>query len=269
MDGNEPRLTLLNNWETTKFDFNEARLANLFNDAAKLGVALFLLDDGWFGNKYPRINDKQGLGDWEPTKTKLPNGFTGLTHEGNTNGVKFGIWVEPEMINAKSELYEKHPDWILRLPNRPDSHIKNMRDQYIVDLVNPKVQDFVFNTIDNLFTQNPALAYIKWDCNTVLTNAWSPYLKSDQSTLFIEYTRCLYKVLDRIRHKYPHVPMMLCSGGGARADYGALKYFTEFWPSDNTYPVDRIYIQWGYSYFFPSLALCNHITSSGKESLKF
>lgn len=266
LDGKEPRLTLLNNWETTYFDFNDAKLSGLFDDASKLGVDMFLLDDGWFGNKYPRNDDHAGLGDWEPMKSKLPDGIAHLVKDAEGKGVKFGIWIEPEMVNPKSELYEQHPDWVLKLPNRPEDY---QRNQLVLDLVNPKVQDFVFKVVDDLFTKNPGLAYIKWDCNRTMTNAYSPYLKNDQSTLFIDYTRSLYKVLDRIREKYPHVPMMLCSGGGGRTDYGMLKYFTEFWPSDDTEPVERVYIQWGYSYFFPSLLLCNHITSWGKETLKY
>jgi alpha-galactosidase len=266
LDGKEPRLTLLNNWETTYFDFNNAKLSALFDDASKLGVDMFLLDDGWFGNKYPRNDDRAGLGDWEPMKSKLPDGIAHLVKEAEGKGVKFGIWIEPEMINPKSELYEQHPDWVLKLPNRPEDYFRN---QLVLDLINPKVQDFVFKIVDDLFTKNPGLAYIKWDCNRMFTNAYSPYLKNDQSTLFIDYTRSLYKVLDRIRAKYPHVPMMLCSGGGGRTDYGMLKYFNEFWPSDDTEPVERVYIQWGYSYFFPSLLMCNHITSWGKETLKF
>ena len=266
LDGKEPRLTLLNNWETTFFDFNDAKLSGLFDDASKLGVDMFLLDDGWFGNKYPRNDDHAGLGDWQPMKAKLPNGIAHLVKDAGDKGVKFGIWIEPEMVNPKSELYEKHPDWILKLPNRAEDYYRN---QLVLDLINPKVQDFVFHVVDDLMTNNPGLAYFKWDCNRLMTNAYSPYLKNDQSTLFIEYTRSLYKVLDRIREKYPHLPMMLCSGGGGRTDYGMLKYFTEFWPSDDTDPFERVYIQWSYSYFFPSLAVCNHITSWGKESLKF
>ena len=266
LEGNQPRLTLLNNWETTYFNFNEPKLENLFDDAASLGVDIFLLDDGWFANKYPRNDDKAGLGDWQPDKAKLPNGIAHLVKDAEAKGVKFGIWIEPEMVNPKSELYEKHPDWIIKLPNRPENYYRN---QLVLDLLNPKVQDFVYNVVDSLFIQNPGLAYIKWDCNRLMTNAWSPYLKNDQSSLYIDYTRSLYKVLARIRKKYPLVPMMLCSGGGGRTDYAALRYFTEFWPSDNTDPLERIFIQWGYSYFFPALAVCNHITSSGKESLKF
>jgi alpha-galactosidase len=267
MDGNGNRMVLLNNWEATDVRFNENRLVELFGEAKKLGADLFLLDDGWFGNKYPRNDDKNGLGDWQEDKAKLPSGLGYLVKEAEKQGVKFGIWLEPEMVNPKSELYEQHPDWILKLPNRPENYGRN---QLVLDLTNPKVQDFVFSIVDNMLTKTPGIAFIKWDCNRSMTNAWSPYLGSSrQSQLYIEYTRSFYKVMDRIRAKYPTLPIMLCSGGGGRTDYGALKYFTEFWPSDNTDPLSRIYIQWGYSYFFPANTMAAHITGMGKQSLKY
>jgi alpha-galactosidase len=163
-------------------------------------------------------------------------------------------------------LYEQHPDWILKLPNRPENYGRN---QLVLDLCNPKVEDFVFNTVDRLLTENPGLAFIKWDCNRSMTNQYSPYLKERQTHLFVDYTRAWYKVLQRIRSKYPKLPIMLCSGGGGRTDYGALKYFTEFWPSDNTDALERVYIQWGYSYFFPANTISSHVTDMGKQSLKF
>jgi len=265
-DGEKPRLTLLNNWETTFFNFDEKKLTDMFSDSKTLGVDMFLLDDGWFGNKYPRSGDKSGLGDWQATKTKLPNGLGFLIQEAEKTGVKFGIWIEPEMVNPKSELYEKHPDWVLKLPNRPESYY---RTQLVLDLCNPQVQDFVFKTVDDIMQTNSGVAFFKWDCNRMMTSAYSVYLKNQQSHLFIEYTNGLYKVLDRIKTKYPNLPMMLCSGGGGRTDYGLLKYFTEFWASDNTDPFNRIFIQWGYSQFFPAFSICNHVTSWGNQSIKF
>lgn len=265
LDGKGSRLTLLNNWEATYFDFNENKLAELIRDTKKLGVDMFLLDDGWFANKHPRNSDGAGLGDWQENRTKLPNGIGSLIKEADANGVKFGIWIEPEMVNPKSELYEKHPDWVLKQPNRDEHYFRN---QLVLDLANPKVQDFVFGVVDGLFIKNPKLAYIKWDCNAVIYNAHSSYLKN-QSHFYIEYMRGLYKVLQRIRVKYPTVPMMLCSGGGGRVDYGALQYFTEFWPSDNTDPLERIFIQWEYSYFYPAISSSNHVTDWGKQPIKF
>ncbi len=265
-DGEKPRLTLLNNWETTYFNFDEKKLADMFVDAKTLGVDMFLLDDGWFGNKYPRSGDKSGLGDWQSTKTKLPNGLGFLMKQAETTGTKFGIWIEPEMVNPKSELYENHPDWVLKLPNRPENYY---RTQLVLDLCNPAVQDFVFKVVDDIMQTGSGVSFFKWDCNRMMTSAYSTYLKNQQSHLFIEYTNGLYKVLDRIKAKYPNLPMMLCSGGGGRTDYGFLRYFTEFWASDDTDPVNRVYIQWGYSQFFPSFSICNHVTSWGKQSIKF
>ena len=225
-----------------------------------------MLDDGWFANKYPRSSDHQGLGDWEETVTKLPNGIGKLVKEATDRGIKFGLWIEPEMVNPKSELYEKHKDWVIHLPNRDEYYFRN---QMVLDLTNPKVQDYVYGVVDNLMTKYPGIAYFKWDCNSPITNIYSPYLKDQQSHLYIEYVRGLYNVLERIKQKYPNLPMMLCSGGGGRCDYEALKYFTEFWPSDNTDAVERIFIQWGYSYFFPAKSMAAHVTSWGKQPVKF
>ena len=265
-NGEGPRMSLLNNWEATYFGFDEAKLKELFGEAAHLGVDMFLLDDGWFGTKYPRNDDSQGLGDWTEIKEKLPNGIGHLVKEANAQGVKFGLWIEPEMVNPKSELFEKHPDWAIHLPNRETYYFRN---QLVLDLSNPAVQDYVFGIVDNLMTKYPGIAYFKWDCNSPITNIYSAYLKDKQSHIYIEHVRGLYNVLKRVKAKYPELPMMLCSGGGARCDYEALKYFTEFWASDNTDGVERIYIQWGFSHLFPAKSIAAHVTSWGKQPLKF
>ncbi|CAF1102772.1 unnamed protein product [Adineta ricciae] len=264
-DGQGNRLTLLNNWESTYFDFDEVKLTSLIQDARQLGVDLFLLDDGWFGNKYPRDNDSAGLGDWQVNRRKLPNGIGYLISQAQANNIQFGIWIEPEMVNPRSELYENHPDWVIKLPNRSEYYFRN---QLVLDMSNPQVQEFVFDIIDRLFTDHPQLAYIKWDCNAVIYNAYSP-TNLHQSHLYVDYVRGLYDILERLRMKYPSVPIMLCSGGGGRVDYGILQYFTEFWPSDNTDGLERVFIQWNYSFFFPTITLCNHVTNWGKQSLKF
>jgi len=269
LDGQGERLTLLNNWEATYFSFDEEKIASLFKDAAELGVDLFLLDDGWFGNKYPRNNDRAGLGDWQENEKKLPHGIGYLVERAEEEGVKFGIWIEPEMVNPRSELYEQHLDWVIRQPERPEIYFRN---QLVLDLSNPEVQDFVFGVVDRLFTENPDLAFIKWDCNAPIYNAYSAYLEREgipQTHLYIAYVKGLYDVLKRVRARYPEVPMMLCSGGGGRADYELLKYFTEFWPSDNTDPLERVFMQWDYSYFFPSIATDCHVTNWGNQPLKY
>ena len=267
MDGEGDRFTLLNNWENTYFSFDEPILSNCMREAKKLGVDLFLLDDGWFGNKHPRNNDRAGLGDWQAMQSKLPHGVPGLVDSARAAGVKFGIWIEPEMVNPKSELYEQHPEWVIQLPNRKTYYYRN---QLVLDLCNPKVQDFVFSVPDQLLRQNPDIQLFKWDCNSMITNAYSPYLKEKQGNMYIDFTRGLYSVLRRLHEAHPQAHMMLCSGGGGRCDYEALKYFTEFWPSDNTDPVERIYMQWAYSHCFPSKVLCAHVTNwNSQTSIKF
>lgn len=266
-DGKGERLTLLNNWEATGFNFDEEILGNWMHEAKKLGVDMFLLDDGWFGNKYPRFDDKRALGDWQPTLEKLPNGIPGLVKKAKEAGVKFGLWVEPEMVNPKSELFEKHPKWAIKLPNRETYYYRN---QLVLDLSNPEVQDYCFSIVDNILSENPDLAYLKWDCNSPITNIYSPYLKEKQNHLYINHVLGFYNIIKRVSNKYPHVEIMMCSGGGARCDYEALKYFSEFWCSDNTDPVDRLYIQWNFSQFFPIKAMAAHVTSWNKTaSIKF
>lgn len=263
----EDRMTLLNNWENTYFDFDEQKLNNLFGQAKNLGVDLFLLDDGWFGNRYPRNNDKAGLGDWQANRAKLPGGIPALVKGANEQGVDFGIWIEPEMVNPESELARKKPHWILRLPDR-EPYL--FRHQLVLDLTNPEVQDFVFGVIDGLMKENPNIKFMKWDCNSPITNIFSPHLKARQGNLYVDYVRGLYAVLNRVQTQYPKLYMMLCSGGGGRCDFEALKYFTEFWCSDNTDPVERIYIQWAFSHFMPAKALCSHVTDWNKKaSVKF
>lgn len=266
-DGKGARLTLLNNWENTGFNFNQDILADLMKEAKDLGVDMFLLDDGWFGNKYPRKDDHAGLGDWDVTHDKLPGGIRALTDAAQEAEVKFGLWIEPEMVNPKSELFEKHPEWAIHYPNR---NMYYYRNQLVLDLSNPDVQDYVYGIVDKLLAENPDIAYFKWDCNSPITNIYSPYLKDEQGQLYIDHVRGVYNVMKRVKEHHPDVPMMLCSGGGARCDYEALKYFTEFWCSDNTDPVERIYIQWGFSQFFPAKAMCAHVTSWNKSaSVKF
>ncbi|TXH21894.1 MAG: alpha-galactosidase [Chitinophagaceae bacterium] len=268
-DGKGSRLTLLNNWEATYFNFNQDKLVGLFGGAKDLGVDMFLLDDGWFANKYPRNSDNAGLGDWQANKNKLPDGVPFLVKEAEKTGIRFGIWIEPEMVNPKSELYEKHIDWVLREPNRPEIYF---RSQLVLDLTNPKVQEHVFNVVDQLMTENPSLAFFKWDCNAPIFNGHSMYLEKNkipQSHLYVEYTKGLEKVLQKIRTKYPKLPMMLCSGGGGRSDYNSLQYFTEFWLSDDTDPLERVFMQWDYSYFYPAISMCAHVTDWSNKSLKY
>lgn len=266
-DGKGSRMTLLNNWENTAFNFNQEVLTQLMKEAKHLDVDMFLLDDGWFGNKYPRKDDHAGLGDWEVTHQKLPGGISALTKAAQEAGVKFGLWIEPEMVNPQSELFEKHPDWAIHYPNRETYYYRN---QLVLDMSNPEVQDYVYGVVDRILKENPDVAYFKWDCNSPITNVYSPYLKEKQGQLYIDHVRGVYRVMKQVKENYPSIPMMLCSGGGARCDYEALKYFTEFWCSDNTDPLERLFIQWGFSHFFPAKAMCAHVTGWNRQaSIKF
>ena len=265
-DGHKPRSVLLNNWEATGFDFDFERIAGLFPAAKDIGAELFLLDDGWFGNMYPRTNDQAGLGDWQPNRRRLPNGLGPLAQAAVKEGLQFGIWLEPEMVNPKSELFEQHPDWVIAQPKR---ELELQRNQLVLDLTRPKVQQFEWQVIQDTLGV-PGISYVKWDCNRYLTQPGSSWLASDrQSHLWIDYVRALYSLMQKTAKKFPDTELMLCSGGGGRADYGALRYFHEFWPSDNTDPVTRVKMQWNYSYFFPAMTLCSHVTHSGQRPLHF
>ena len=234
----------------------------MIQDIASLGGELFVMDDGWFGGKYKRSKDNAALGDWSVDTEKLPGGIESLISETKRNGIKFGIWIEPEMTNTKSELFEKHPDWIVCPEGRAPDYGRG-GTQLLLDLSNPEVQDFVFGVVDELKTKYPELAYIKWDANMSLSSFGSSYLpKKKQSHLYIEYIRGLRKVLERIQAKYPDLVMQACASGGGRANYGILPWFDEFWVSDNTDALQRIYMQWGHSYFFPSAAMASHVSAS-------
>ena len=252
---------LLNSWEGVYFKVNQKGMDEMMEAFSAMGGELFVMDDGWFGNKYPRNGGNSSLGDWEVCKEKLPEGIEGLLASARKHHIKFGIWIEPEMSNTKSELFEKHPDWILKIDNRPLSTGRG-KTQVVLDLTNPKVQDFIFGVVDNLMANYPEISYMKWDDNCSLLDYGSSYLpKNKQSHLYIEYNRGLQKVLQRIRAKYPELVMQLCAGGGARVNYGLLPYFDEFWTSDDTDALQRIYMQWGVSGFFPAIAMASHVSA--------
>lgn len=261
-NGLNKRDILLNSWEGVYFNVNQEGMDQMMKDFSEMGGELFVMDDGWFGDKYPRDNDKSSLGDWVVAKKKLPQGVEGLIASAKKYGIKFGIWIEPEMCNSISELYEKHPDWIIRQSNR-EPRMGRGGTQLVLDLSNPKVQDFVFGVVDGLMTNYPDLYYIKWDANMTLANYGSNYLaKNKQSHLYIEFHKGLRNVLERIRAKYPNLVMQACASGGGRANYGLLPYFDEFWGSDNTDALQRMQIQWGESQFYPANAIASHVSAN-------
>ncbi len=250
---------LLNSWEGLYFDINEERMIQMMDDIAALGGELFVMDDGWFGDKYQRNDDSSTLGDWVVDKKKLPNGLEALIKAARERGIKFGIWIEPEAVNTKSELFEKHPEWALQTKGRK-LKLGRGGTQLVLDMTNPKVQDFAFNIVDDLLTKYPEIAYIKWDANASIQNYGSLYLpKNKQTNIYVDYHRGLLKVLERIRVKYPEVVIQDCASGGGRANYGLLPYFDEMWVSDNTDALQRVYIQYGTSLFFPANAMAQHI----------
>lgn len=258
--GDRLRPIILNSWEGAYFTFDEKTLTDMMDRAAEFGVEMFVLDDGWFGNKYPRNADNAGLGDWQVNKKKLPRGIGYLADYAVSKGMKFGIWIEPEMVNPKSELAERHPDWIVRSGGR---EVLPMRNQWLLDLSNPEVQDFVFRTFDEVVSLSKNIAYIKWDANRHVDNVGSSYLSADRQTHFwYDYVEGLYKVYERIRAKYPDIEIQLCSSGGGRLDYGALRFHDEVWTSDNTNALDRIFIQWGTNMFFPAIVTGAHVSTT-------
>lgn len=267
MHGDKERKILLNSWEGVYFDINQEGMDQMMHDIASMGGELFVMDDGWFGDKYPRKVDNSSLGDWVVDKRKLPEGIEGLLRDAKKNGVKFGIWIEPEMANTTSELYEAHPDWIVKAPKR-EPVLGRGGTQVVLDMANPKVQDFVFGIVDNLLSKFPEIDYIKWDANMPISNHGSQYLTmNDQSHLYIEYHRGFEKTCQRIRAKYPDVTIQACASGGGRANWGVLPYFDEFWVSDNTDALQRIYMQWGTSYFFPAIAMASHISATPNHTV--
>jgi len=265
-DAAKPRPVLLNNWEATGFDFDEKTIVSLFDGARQIGADTFLLDDGWFGNAHPRNADNAGLGDWQVNTNKLPHGLSYLADEAKKRGIHFGIWIEPEMVNPSSDLYLNHPEWAMQQPHRQPDLSRNQLD---LDLSRPAVDEFVGKVVDDTLG-TPGVSYVKWDANRFVTQPGSTYLPpEEQSHLLIDYTWALYGVMSNMARTFPDTMAMVCSGGGGRVDYGSLKYFDSFWPSDNTDPVSRIRIQWGFSHFFPASTIAAHVTRMGNRPLKF
>lgn len=261
-DGDTALRTIFNNWEATGMNTSDKTIVPFFKPANELGFELFLLDDGWFGLP----NHARVLGEWDPTPLMHPKGMSVLISEAGKAGIDFGLWVEMEMANPAARLVKEHPDWLLTEPNRP-KHLQ--RGQYVLDMSNPEVQKFCIDAFNKILKENPGIDFVKWDCNSPFHNPYSAYLGKNQQHLWIEYTKGLYKVFAETVAANPKLQMMLCSAGGARSDYGALKYFHEFWASDNTNALSRVFIQWGYSHIFPAKALGCHVTHMGHHPFKF
>ena len=263
---------LLNSWEGSYFSFTEQTLLDMMDGVKEMGGEMFVLDDGWFGRgKYARdeVNKATaGLGDWCVNTNKLPRGLGWLADEAGRRGLKFGLWVEPEMANTNSWLYEAHPDWVLRESGRPLVCGRG-KSQVVLDFANPAVRDNLFGQLDAVYAAIPSLAYVKWDCNANIWNPGSPYLAADrQPNLWYDYAMGYNELMARFQAKRPHVTVEACASGGGRMDFGSLRYADEFWPSDCTDPYQRIFIQWGCSQFYPASAMACDVTASPNHQTK-
>ncbi len=249
------RPILINNWEATYFDFNEEKILDIAYQAKELGVELFVLDDGWFGQ---RNSDNSSLGDWFADKKKLPNGINGLSKNIEELGMSFGLWFEPEMICKDTSLFTKHPDWIIATPHRNTSHGRN---QFVLDFSRPEVIDYIFSSMDKIIS-NSKISYIKWDMNRYITEAYSINLPADQQGEFYHrYILGVYELYERLIQKYPHILFESCAGGGGRFDPGMLFYSPQVWTSDNTDAVERLKIQYGSSLIYPLNSIGSHVSS--------
>lgn len=251
-----PRPVLYNSWEATQFAVNEAGQEALAEKAASIGVERFVMDDGWFGE---RNNDSAGLGDWFPNPQKFPHGLKPLIDKVHSLGMDFGLWVEPEMVNPNSDLYRKHPDWVLNFTGRPRTEARN---QLVLNLARPDVRAYVFGVLDKLLTEND-IAFLKWDYNRNWSEpGWPAVAPDEQKEVYVKYVENLYSILAELRARHPHVEIESCSGGGARVDLGIMHYTDEVWPSDNTDPFDRLSIQNGFTYAFTPGVMMAWVTDS-------
>ncbi|MFP4461898.1 MAG: alpha-galactosidase [Thermotogota bacterium] len=253
------RKVLYNSWEATAFNVTEDNQRLLADKAADIGVEIFVVDDGWFGQ---RSSDKAGLGDWVVNGEKFPDGLESLIQYVNDKGMDFGLWVEPEMVNPDSDLYRNHPDWVLHFPNRPRTESRN---QLILNLAREDVKDFVFNTVDGLLDRYK-IRFIKWDMNRPVLEAGWPF-EGDQRKMWMGYVTNFYEIWRHLKEKHPQVIMESCAGGGGRIDLGIMRYADQFWTSDNTDPYDRQFIQEGFSLCYaPKTMMCWVTDWAGKDT---
>ncbi|MGU8787540.1 alpha-galactosidase [Clostridium perfringens] len=249
------RPILINNWEATYFDFNEVKIKEIAKEASKLGMELFVLDDGWFGN---RNDDKSSLGDWFVNEEKLKGGLSKLAKDINNIGLKFGLWFEPEMISPISKLYEKHPNWCIHIPGRTRSQA---RSQLILDLSRKEVCDYIIESVSKIL-ESANISYVKWDMNRNMTEVGSLELTSErQRETAHRYILGLYRVMEEITSRFPNVLFESCSGGGGRFDPGILYYMPQTWTSDDTDAIERLKIQFGTSMVYPPISMGCHVSA--------
>lgn len=249
------RPILINNWEATYFDFDEEKLLSIAKKAKEVGIELFVLDDGWYGE---RNIDDRSLGDWYPNTQKLPNGISGISKKVTDLGLKFGIWIEPEMANKNSDLYRAHPDWIISTPDRYESMC---RTQHMLDYSRPEVIDYIFKMLDKLLSESQ-ISYVKWDMNRYMSEAYSKTADADmQGTVMHKYILGVYSLYERLIDKHPDILFESCASGGARFDPGMLYYAPQTWCSDNTDAAERLKIQYGTSFVYPLRSMGAHVSA--------
>ena len=250
-----PRPILVNNWEATYFDFNEQKLLDIAVAAKDLGLDMFVLDDGWFGK---RDSDNSGLGDWYVNTDKIRGGLPKLVKQINDMGLKFGLWVEPEMISEDSDLYREHPDWCFRIPGRG---VVRSRNQLNLDITRKEVRDHIMDSIFKVM-DSANVEYIKWDMNRSVANVYSNALPPErQGEVFHRYVLALYDMQERLVQRYPDLLFENCCGGGGRFDAGMLYYSPQIWCSDNTDAIERLMIQYGTSFGYPISAVGSHVSA--------
>lgn len=250
----KPRPILINNWEATYFDFTREKLIAIAQKAKECGVELFVLDDGWFG---ARTTDHAGLGDWVANPDRLPEGITGIAEDIEKVGLKFGLWFEPEMTNKDSDLYREHPDWILSVPGRHDSH---GRFQYVLDFSRKEVVDRIYEMMAKILS-TAKVSYVKWDMNRSITECYSAALPADrQGEVFHRYILGVYDLYERLTSTFPHVLFESCASGGGRFDPGILYYAPQGWTSDDTDAIERVKIQYGTSMCYPISSMGSHVS---------
>lgn len=255
------RPILINNWEATGMDFTEQKLVDFAQTAYEDGVELFVLDDGWFGG---RRHEQAGLGDWFVNKDVLPDGIDGLSEKIEAIGLRFGLWFEPEMVNADSKLFRDHPDWIIHTPDRPNSH---GRHQYVLDFTRPEVVEHIYAMISKILRESK-ISYVKWDMNRCITEAYSPSLPAErQGEVFHRYMLGVYDLYERLTSEFPEILFEFCASGGGRFDPGMIYYSPQGWTSDDTDAVERLKIQYGTSFVYPLSAMGAHVSASPNEQL--
>jgi alpha-galactosidase len=256
-----PRPVLINNWEGTYFDFTEDKLVAIAGVAHDLGVELFVLDDGWFGK---RDDDTTSLGDWFVDRAKLPNGIDGVARRIEALGMRFGLWIEPEMVSERSRLFEAHPDWAIGVPGRPRTE---GRQQLVLDMGRPEVVDHLVGVLSEVLASAP-VSYVKWDMNRNITEPWSTALPPDrQGEFFHRYILGVYELYARLTAAFPEILFESCAGGGGRFDPGLLAYAPQAWTSDDTDAAERLRIQWGTSLVYPLSSMAAHVSAVPNHQL--